>query len=99
MNTHASVEVYLGNTVTVPSEQAFLARLRSDLQRHGVAARILANVLVGREARQLDFLIITDRHVVHAELKTFPGPILDAPRNGPWSVRVGASTVSGCFGG
>lgn len=93
MNTHRSVEVYLGNTITVPSEQAFLARLRKDLQRDGVAARILANVLVGRDGRQLDFLIITDQRAVHTELKTFPGPILDAPRNGPWSVRVGVADV------
>lgn len=93
MNTHRSVEVYLGNNIALPSEQEFLARLKKDLQRHGVAARILANVLVGRDGRQLDFLIITDQRVVHTELKTFPGPILDAPRNGPWSVRVGATNV------
>ncbi|MGH2745356.1 MAG: NERD domain-containing protein, partial [Gammaproteobacteria bacterium] len=93
MNTHTTVEVSLGHSITVASENQFLARLRRDLLKRGLSARILANLHVGRDARQVDFVVITEYRVVQIEQKTFPGPIVDGPKNGPWKVRVGANDV------
>src|SRR4051794_24011674 len=85
MSTHSTVEVYLGNPIEVPSEQAFLARLQCDLADAGVSARILANVHLGRPSRQIDFIVITDVRVIQIELKTFAGPIVSAAVNGNWA--------------
>jgi hypothetical protein len=93
MNTHTAVEVFLGNPITIPSESKFLARLRHDLLTLGVSVRILANLEVGREDRQIDFVVITDHRVVQIEEKTFPGRIVDGPKNGPWRIQVGAEDV------
>jgi hypothetical protein len=93
MSTYTTVEVFLGHSITVASENQFLARLRHDLSKRGVSARILANLHVGRDALQVDFVVITERRVVQIEEKTFRGPIIDGPKNGPWKVRVGANDV------
>lgn len=90
MNTNAHVEVYLGNPITVASEVRFLARLRRDLVKLGVSARILANLHLGAEDRQVDFVVVTDDHVLQIELKVFSGPIVSGPKNGRWRVRVGS---------
>src|SRR4051794_15277659 len=94
MSTHSTVEVYLGNPIEVPSEQAFLARLQRDLADAGVSARILANVHLGRPSRQIDCIVIAGVRVIQIELKTFAGPIVSASVNGTWTVQVGASHVS-----
>lgn len=93
MSTHTSAEVFLGNPIDVPSEKQFLARLRRDLLERGVSGRILGNLQLGRAARQVDFLIVTECRTVLVELKTFPGPIVAAPKHGDWQVRVGAADV------
>jgi hypothetical protein len=64
MSTHTTVEVFLGHSVTVASENPFLARLRRDLLKRGVFARILANLQVGKDVRQVDFVVITEHRVV-----------------------------------
>ncbi|HTC60173.1 MAG TPA: nuclease-related domain-containing protein [Solirubrobacteraceae bacterium] len=93
MSTNTTVEVYLGNPIHVASEREFLARLRHDLVRAGVSARVFANFRAGRLERQIDFVVITDRRVVQLDEKVFPGPIVDGSPNGPWTVRVGPNTV------
>lgn len=93
MSNDTTVEVFLGHSITVASENRFLARLRCDLLKRGVSARILANLHVGRDVRQVDFVVITEHRVVQIDQKTFPGPIVDGPKNGPWKVRVGANDV------
>lgn len=93
MSTQNTVEVFLGNPIEVQSEQDFLARLQRDLTQSGVFARVLGNLQLGRRARQIDFIVITDQRVVQVELKTFSGPIVSAPANGDWTIRVGASSV------
>lgn len=93
MNTKNSVEVYLGNPIPVASEREFLARLRHDVRKLGVTARIYANFRAGREERQIDFVVVTDHHVVQLDQKVFPGPVVDGPTNGPWTVRVGTNQV------
>src|SRR4051812_30834044 len=93
MSTHSTVEVFLGNPIEVQSEQDFLARLQRDLSRSEVSARVLANLHLGRQSRQIDFVVITDQRVMQVELKAFAGPIVSAPANGDWTIRVGAATV------
>lgn len=93
MTTNTSVEVFLGNPITIASEKQFIARLRRDLLKHGVSARILANLQLGHAARQVDFVIVTEHRTAQVELKTFPGPIVAAPKHGDWQVRVGAADV------
>jgi|GEM_PF-6803347 len=93
MTTNSSVEVFLGNPIEISSEQQFLARMQSDMRRQGVACRILGNLHLGRTARQVDFVVVTEHRTVLVELKTFPGPVVAAPKNGDWQVRVGAEDV------
>jgi hypothetical protein len=54
MSTDTAVEVYLGIPITVPSETQFLARLRRDMLERGLSGRILANVIVGHDDRQVE---------------------------------------------
>jgi hypothetical protein len=91
MSTHSSVEVFLGNSIDISSEAKFLARLERDLHQRGMRARILANLQFDR---QVDFLIVTPHRTVQVELKTVSGPIVAAPKNGNWTVRIGGSDVS-----
>ena len=93
MNTKHTVEVYLGNPMPVASEREFLARLRHDLLKLAVTARIFANFRSGRDERQIDFVVVTDHRVVQLDQKVFPGPVVNGPTNGPWTVRVGANQV------
>lgn len=93
MSTNTAVEVYLGNPIDVASERQFLERLRHDLLEAGVSARILANLHVGTTDRQIDFVVVVSHCVVHIEEKTFPGPIIEGPKNGPWRVQVGEAEV------
>ncbi|HEV2770723.1 MAG TPA: nuclease-related domain-containing protein, partial [Solirubrobacteraceae bacterium] len=93
MSSHTSVEVFLGNPIDIPSEKQFLARVRRDLLERGVSGRILGNLQLGQAGRQVDFVIVTEHRTVLVELKTFPGPIVAAPKHGDWQVRVGAADV------
>jgi len=93
MSTNASVEVYLGNPISVASEREFLDRLRHDLLQLGVSARVLANFRAGRQERQIDFVVVTGGRVVLLDEKVFPGPVINGPANGPWTVQVGPITV------
>jgi hypothetical protein len=80
------VEVFLGDLIEDPAELHVLQRLRSDLQRRGVSARVLANfVASGRQQRQIDLLVATRVRLVHAELKALNPdlPVLGTI-NGPW---------------
>lgn len=72
MRTQQSrVEVFLGDAIAYLSEREFLARLRADLERCDVSARIFANFMTMRGGqRQVDFLIATEHRLVHAELKS-----------------------------
>jgi hypothetical protein len=69
----------------VASELAFLKQLKADLARAGVSATLLANYFTRSGSRQVDFLVITEKHVCHVELKNYPG-LLHGTQNGPWSV-------------
>lgn len=40
-----------------------------------------------------DFVLVTDYRVVQLDQKVFPGPVVDGPTNGPWSIRVGTKRV------
>lgn len=93
MSTHTTVEVFLGNPITILSERQLLARLQRDLITRGLSARILANLTVGLHDRQVDFVVVTEHRTVQFDEKTFSGPIVDGPKNGHWKVRVGAGEV------
>jgi hypothetical protein len=93
MNTVNSVEVFLGDTITESSERHLLARLEDDLNRLGVRAQIFANVSFGGGLSQVDFVVVTDHRVVLVEQKTYKGPIVAGPENGPWKVKVGEAEI------
>jgi hypothetical protein len=88
-------EVFLGNDIDVKSERQFLARLGRDMQERGRACRVLANLQAGSFARQVDFVVVTTHRTVLVELKTFPGPVIAAPNNGPWTASIGSTKVQG----
>jgi Nuclease-related domain len=80
------VEVFLGDPIEDPVELHILQRLRGDLCRRGVSARVFANfVAAGRQQRQIDLLVATQVRLVHAELKALNQdlPVI-GPVNGPW---------------
>ena len=91
MNTNISVEVYLGNPITVASEARFPARLRRDLVKFGVSARILANLHLGADDRQVDFVGVTGAHVLQGRPRVHRprGPSLPSCTEGrtPWQCR------------
>ena len=66
-----AVEVFWGNKPEVRSEREFLSQLVSDLKSCNLSATILANFFTQSKSRQVDFLIVTDNHVCHVELKNY----------------------------
>jgi hypothetical protein len=70
----------------VQSESDFLAQLESDLVASDLKALVLVNFFAGKGSRQVDFLIVTDGHVCHVELKNYMDA-LEGSRNGPWQSR------------
>jgi Nuclease-related domain len=80
----ATVEVFWGEEPRERSEREFLAQLQADLASQNISAIILANFFTNSHSRQVDFLVITDNHVCHVELKNYTGTLLGST-NGPWS--------------
>lgn len=78
-------DVFWNAKPDVASELAFLKQLKADLARAGVPATIFANYFTKTRPRQVDFLVVTDEHVCHVELKGYTG-VLHGGTNGPWSV-------------
>src|SRR5690348_6988376 len=78
-------DVFWNAKPDVASELAFLDQLRADLKRAKVSATILANYFTNSRSRQVDFLVVTERHVCHVELKNYVGE-LHGEKNGPWSI-------------
>jgi energy-coupling factor transporter ATP-binding protein EcfA2 len=81
-----TVEVFWGAEPRERSEVQFLKQLQADLTSQGTSAIILANFMTHRSSRQIDFLVITDDHVCHVELKNYTEPLV-GHTNGPWSSR------------
>lgn len=80
------VQVFLGDPIEDDDERRVLSRLRADLSRRGIPARIYANfVAAGKRQRQVDLLVVTTARCVQVEVKNFG---LDLPligqANGPW---------------
>lgn len=68
--TKQIVDVLVGDSIEDEAERHVLERLRSDLTRRGISARIYANVFTtGRTPRQVDLLIVTSFRCVQVELK------------------------------
>jgi hypothetical protein len=84
MMTH--IEVFWSEPPREKSETQFLNQFQADLKRSGISATILANYFTASRSRQIDFLVITEKHVCHVELKQYP-PLLIGGTNGPWSTR------------
>ncbi|GLY38822.1 hypothetical protein Amsp01_048460 [Amycolatopsis sp. NBRC 101858] len=80
-----AVELFWGEKPDVGSEIRFLEMLEADLEDFGTSAIVLANFFAGRPRRQIDFLVITDVHACHVELKAYPDRLVGGT-NGPWSV-------------
>lgn len=82
----ATVEVFWNEEPQELSERQFLAQLKADLIGQGISAIILANFFTASGSRQVDFLIVTDEHACHVELKNYTKSIAGGT-NGPWSAR------------
>jgi hypothetical protein len=81
-----TIEVYWNEKPTVGSEIRFLEQIKKDLSRRNISALIFANFHTLSKYRQVDFVIITQQHVAHVELKAYQG-VLVGGVNGSWSVR------------
>lgn len=83
---NTNIRLFVGNPIEDPGEQAFISRLRRDLERLGVCATLYANFLpVARQLRQVDLLVRTAHRTAHVEIKSLrrDSP-LRAELNGPW---------------
>jgi hypothetical protein len=81
-----TVQVFLGDPIEDDDERRVLNRLRADLSRLGVPARIYANfVATGKQQRQVDLLVVTAVRCVQVEVKN-PDPDLPliGQANGRW---------------
>ena len=80
------IQVFLGDPIEDDDERHVLNRLRADLSRRGIPARIYANfVATGKQHRQVDLLVVTAARCVQAELKNLsPDLPLIGSANGPW---------------
>lgn len=87
MNNITAVDVFLGHPLVDATEKHLLQRLRRDLAVRGISARILANLQVGSDFRELDFFIISDDRAVMCELKGYGNPVV-ARANGRWQYLV-----------
>lgn len=83
MTNITAVDVFLGHPLVDINEKHFLARLRRDLAAAGVCARILANAQLGKDYRQVDFVVVTDARAVLVELKSWRDPVVGGA-NGRW---------------
>lgn len=81
----AVVEVYFGDPLQYGSEKRAVAKIRSQLERRGISARLLVNFYLPRGERQIDLVIVTADRCVLVELKS---PDMTLPLvgtvNGPW---------------
>jgi hypothetical protein len=81
-----TIQVFLGDPIEDDDEQRVLNRLRADLGRRGIPARIYANfVATGKQQRQVDLLVVTAARCVQLEVKNLdPDLPLIGQANGPW---------------
>jgi hypothetical protein len=77
-----TVQVFIGDELQVRSERDFLAQVEGDLEATGLQAVILANFFTRSGSRQVDFLVATDAHACHVELKHYDC-VLAGSTNGP----------------
>lgn len=82
-----AVQVFFGDDLRVRSELDFLAQVEVDLEAADLQAVILANFFTCSGSRQVDFLIATESHACHVELKNYTG-VLAGAENGAWSSRL-----------
>ena len=66
----AVVEVYFGDPLQYESEKRAIAKIRSELQRRGISARLLVNFYLPRGERQVDLVIVTADRCLLVELKS-----------------------------
>lgn len=81
-----AVQIFWGDEPHVQSERDFLAQVEGDLLASGLEAVILVNFFTRSGSRQVDFLIATNTHVCHVELKNYEHALEGSP-NGPWRSR------------
>lgn len=81
-----AVQVFWGDRPQMQSEQDFLEQLEGDLRSSGMRAVILANFYTRSGSRQVDFVVATETHVCHVELKNYERVLLGS-LNGPWHSR------------
>jgi hypothetical protein len=81
-----AIQVFLGDPIEDDNEQRVLNRLRADLGRRGIPARIYANfIAAGKQQRQVDLLVVTPARCVQVEVKNLdPDLPLIGQVNGPW---------------
>ncbi len=86
-----TVDLFIGSSLS-GEEARFLVRLISDLSAH--KALIFANFEVGSagKSRQIDFLIVTEKHTELLEHKSLRGPVFGT-ENGRWRLKDNAGKI------
>ena len=88
MATSARIDTYVGREVENATERRLLRRLLKHLELKGADAIIIANIIVGRDQRQIDFVVATATTAVAIEVKGYVYPV-QGGLNGPWRLQIG----------
>ena len=79
------IAIYIGDTIENAAEAECLRRLQNNLEQRRVSAVILANIVVGRDRRQIDCIVATETTAVVVEIKRYLYPVRGEV-NGPWMI-------------
>lgn len=85
------IQVLYGAPIVDRTEQRFLARLMRHLERTNKHALVLANFEAGPNARQIDFVVVTENAAVMVEVKGYRYPVT-AMANGRWTQQIGTGS-------
>lgn len=79
------IQLFVGDEISDPGEQALISRLLRDLADKSVPAALYANFLPPARHRQVDLLVRTPFRTAHVEIKSLdPAYPVRASENGPW---------------
>lgn len=89
MNAAApSIDIFYGRDIENVTERRFLRRLVERLTVAGLEAVIFANVVIGPQKRQIDFVVATATMAAVVEVKGYVHAVHGA-ENGPWRLDSG----------
>ncbi len=88
MGESSKIDLFVGRQIDNGTERRLLRRLLTHLGHQGTEAVVIANVVVGYDKRQIDFIVATASTAVVVEAKGYSYPV-HGGLNGPWRLQLG----------